>query len=357
MLRELRHPFHRLLEPGAGLRARDITARAQQLIGGRVQRVDRASRRIRAFPRVGNGVGDRFTGPLHLLLRAAERLADRRRYQRVLPRRLPNLIQHPLQSLLDGALLGTERAAGVGAVAKCLLQGQLTLRQPAGFGQRLIESLRDFLPPLLLHALPLALKLVGERIQRPGRPLTRLPRLLPPAGATFPARLLHLSRGLPRLLARRVEALLSRRRVHRLGHLGERRGQRVGARGELLFRCGRAHAVGRRDLGVPLPLLLRQILGFLAQVGEVTFERGAAKQLLAPLQSVPQLLLGLGQPLEGVLGAVGVEILERLLQRRQALAKLRRERSVDLLADLRKLALPGRIPQAGRLGALPQGLQ
>ena len=93
------------------------------------------------------------------------------------------------------------------------------------------------------------------------------------------------------------------------------------------------------------------------EIGEIALERGALEQLPAPLQRLAHLALGLGEPLERFFGLLGIEILQRPLQRGQALAQLGRERAVELLADLLELALPGGIAHPRRLGALPQRLQ
>ena len=101
-------------------------------------------------------------------------------------------------------------------------------------------------------------------------------------------------------------------------------------------------------------LLLRELRGLLAEVRQVALERRPLEQLPAALERLPQLLLGIRQALQRLLGPIGVEILERLLQLLQPVAQLGRERAVDLLSDLVQLPLPRGIAQPRRLRALPQ---
>ena len=104
-----------------------------------------------------------------------------------------------------------------------------------------------------------------------------------------------------------------------LGDLPQRGGQRVGSGGELLFRQCRAGTVARAYLRVPLLAAPRQVLRLLTQVGQIAFEGRPAEELAAALQRLAQLLLRLGQLLQGFLGAFRIQILEGLLEAGQLL--------------------------------------
>ncbi len=137
----------------------------------------------------------------------------------------------------------------------------------------------------------------------------------------------------------------------------ERRRQRIGPTGQLLFARRGAIAVGRVDLVVPAALLLREVARLLGQVGEIPLERGAPEQLLGLFQRLAQLTLLLDQLFERLLGSIRVQVLEGLLELVELLSQLGRQRPLDLLADLGQLLLPGRVPQAGGLGGLLQCFQ
>ena len=165
LLGELGHPLERLGETGAGARPLYVPARPEKLVGGHIERVHRAARLLRAFPRVWRGVGDGLAGALHLLLRATQRGTDLGRHESVLARRLPDLVDQTLHPFLDRSLLRPQPAPGVAAVHELLLHRQLALGQAAGLRERLIDRRHHLLAPLLLHALPLLLELVAQRVE------------------------------------------------------------------------------------------------------------------------------------------------------------------------------------------------
>jgi hypothetical protein len=357
LLRQLGHLLHGFRQAGAGFRPRHLPARAHQLVGGRVERVHRAPGLVGGLARVRGGGGDRLAGTLHLLLRAAQCLADLGRDQRVLAGGLPHLLEQALQSFLDGALLGAQAGRRVGARAERVLHLELSLRQPPRFRERLVDRRGDFLAPALLHALPLLLELVAQRLELPGGALALLPRLGAPAPLGRAGRLAHLPARVTRLRCRALEALLAGAVAHGACQSLQRAAQRIGPLGQRPLPGGRGAAVARRHLLVPLPLLLRQVARFQAQVGEVALECGPPEQLAAPLQRFAKLPLGLRQALERVLGHFGVEVLERLLQRRQPLPQLGSQGAVELLPDFLQLPLPGGVGHPGGVGALPERLE
>ena len=153
LLRELRHPLERLGQSRARAGALHVAPRADELVRRRVEGVHRAARLLGALARVGRGVGDGFARALHLPLGAAERRADVRRNERVLAARVPHLLQQALDAFLDRPLLRAHPPVGIAAASELVLHRQLTLGQPAGLGQRLIERGDHLLAPLLLHIL------------------------------------------------------------------------------------------------------------------------------------------------------------------------------------------------------------
>jgi hypothetical protein len=104
-------------------------------------------------------------------------------------------------------------------------------------------------------------------------------------------------------------------------------------------------------------LLPLQLFRFLRQVGEISFQCSASKQLATPLQRFSKLFLRFGQLLEGGPGALGIEILERLLEGGELLTKLGRQRALELIPYLGKLPLPGGVVETGGLGTLAQRLE
>jgi hypothetical protein len=164
-------------------------------------------------------------------------------------------------------------------------------------------------------------------------------------------RLLHLLCGLLggfRGLRHRFGAL-GLHALHVLRHLLQRLRQRVGAGGELLLLRGGARAVGARDLLVPALLLLRQLARLLREVVQVAFHCGALEQLFAAFERLAELLLPLGEVLQRVLRALGVEVLQRVPQLLQLLAQFGRERALQLLAHLGHARLKRRVGDAGGL--------
>ncbi len=150
------------------------------MIRRRIERVDRSARLLGCLPGIRRRRRDRFAGLLHLLLRAAERLADLGRDQCVLPGGPAHLLQQPLEAFLDGALLGPEGGTWLLARFERVLYAELALRQPAGLRQGLVEVARDLLPPLLLHPPPFLLQLLAHRIELLSGPLALLTRFRPP---------------------------------------------------------------------------------------------------------------------------------------------------------------------------------
>ena len=193
-------------------------------------------------------------------------------------------------------------------------------------------------------------ELVAQRLQRARCRLPPISRLRALALAASPRRL-GASAPLPSgLVGRGVQAVWTRC----FGSLSASRLSAAVSESVRRASCARLARTGccrRGGLLVPLSLLLGQVLGLLRQVCQVALQRCAPEQLPAPLQRLTQLPLRLGQPLERILGALRVQILERLLQRREPLPQLGRERPIELLPDLGELALPARVVQAGRLGA------
>jgi hypothetical protein len=103
-------------------------------------------------------------------------------------------------------------------------------------------------------------------------------------------------------------------------------------------------------------LIAGELPGLLGEIGEISLECRALEQVATPLQGFTQLPLRLGEALQRVLGTLGVKILQRLLQRGQALAQLRRKRAINLRADLFELALPRAVGHACGFGAAPERL-
>ncbi len=106
----------------------------------------------------------------------------------------------------------------------------------------------------------------------------------------------------------------------------ERRAERIGASRELPLRSA-ARVLSAEEISeFQRALLQGQLARLLAQIGQIALDGGAAEQLATPLERFPEPALGLGQPLQRVLGSIGVEVLERLLER------LRRSRSSGVSA-------------------------
>ena len=75
------------------------------------------------------------------------------------------------------------------------MHAELPLRQPPGFGERLVDVAGHLVPPLLLHAAALLLQLLAQRLQLPRGALAPLSGLRTPA-------FLRRARRLPHLLGR-----------------------------------------------------------------------------------------------------------------------------------------------------------
>src|SRR5207247_1001252 len=108
-------------------------------------------------------------------------------------------------------------------------------------------------------------------------------------------------------------------------------GERVGGRRQIAL-GGRCRRVGMlRLVLVPFGLPTLQVLRVLGERRQLALERGALEQLLAPLELTPQLLLRLGEALEGLSGRLGIEPRERFLQLAQPLLDLGRQRPLPQL--------------------------
>src|SRR4030095_11888637 len=151
-----------------------------------------------------------------------------------------------------------------------------------------------------------------------------------------------------------LHGLLASSRGQLLPGLLQGRGERIGPCREGRFFRGRARRVGGLHLLGSLLLRLRQFLRFGSQVRESALERRATEQFLAPLQCLAHLLLGLRQILQRLLGPLGIQILERLLQLGELLFQLGRQRTIQLLPDFLQALLPLRIGESGGLSALFQ---
>src|SRR4029453_18994752 len=110
------------------------------------------------------------------------------------------------------------------------------------------------------------------------------------------------------------------------GKPGHGRAQRIRASRQDALGLRGPGAVGRCDARIPVVLLLGELGGLPAEVGQVAFERRTLEQVLAALEGLAQLALGVREALERLLSAVRIQILEGLLQLLQPLAELWRQR-------------------------------
>src|SRR6266550_375573 len=90
---------------------------------------------------------------------------------------------------------------------------------------------------------------------------------------------------------------------------------------------------------VPFGLPTLQVLGVLGERRQLALERGALEQLLAPFELTPQLLLRLGEALQGLSGRLRIEPRERFLQLAQPLLELGRQRPLQQLLHLTQAVL------------------
>ncbi len=101
---------------------------------------------------------------------------------------------------------------------------------------------------------------------------------------------------------------------------------------------------------IPFGLPALQVLGILGERGQLALERGALEQLLAPLELTPQLLLRLGEALQGLSGRLRIEPRERFLQLAQPLLELGRQRPLQQLLHFTQAVLERAVVHARRLG-------
>src|SRR5258707_11404352 len=101
---------------------------------------------------------------------------------------------------------------------------------------------------------------------------------------------------------------------------------------------------------IPFGLPALQVLGILGERGQLALERGALEQLPAPLELTPQLLLRLGEALQGLSGRLGIEPRERLLQLAQPLLELGRQRPLQQLLHFTQAILERAVVHTRRLG-------